>query len=159
MNTNVIFNLNDTDFQLKDSYVLEGNFSLRNSSFTGKQIYDPVLYFGEYLKTYSNAYRAIHGYLSFTICVFGIMANILNITVLTRKNMVSSINAILTGIAVADMLLMFSYLPYAYHNYIRDISEKERYSYEWAIFNLFMTHYALVTHTISTWLTVTVAIW
>jgi hypothetical protein len=43
-------------------------------------------------------YKSIHGYVSMVVCIFGTIANILNIAVLTRKEMNGSpINRILTG--------------------------------------------------------------
>ena len=42
--------------------------------------------------------QGVHGYLSLVVCIFGTIANILNIVVLTRKEMNGSpINRILTG--------------------------------------------------------------
>lgn len=117
-------------------------------------------YFGDYLAQFQKGYGSVHGYISFAVCLFGITANVLNIIVLTRKNMISPTNAILTGLAVADMLVMISYLPFTFHNYIRkDLEEKDKFSYSWTVFTLFHAHFTVVNHTISTWLTVTVAIW
>lgn len=117
-------------------------------------------YFGDYLAQFQRGYGSVHGYISFAVCVFGITANVLNIIVLTRKNMISPTNAILTGLAVADMLVMISYLPFTFHNYIRkDLEEKDKFSYGWTVFTLFHAHFTVVNHTISSWLTVTVAIW
>ncbi|GIY02014.1 sex peptide receptor [Caerostris extrusa] len=139
---------------------LDRNFSFWNSTGVAHESQGHSPYYGEYLTIFRNSYGSIHGYLSFNVCMFGITANILNIIVLTRKNMVSPTNAILTGLAVADMLVMFSYLPFTFHNYIRnDLSEKEKFSYAWAVFTLFHAHFTVVNHTISIWLTVTVAIW
>ena len=51
------------------------------------------------LKQFSARYKGIHGYISLVVCIFGTIANILNIVVLTRKEMNGSpINRILTGI-------------------------------------------------------------
>ncbi|KAF8782904.1 Sex peptide receptor like protein [Argiope bruennichi] len=153
MNYSSIF-LNDTDD------FMDRNFSFWNSTGVALEFQEPSPYYGEYLTIFRNSYGSIHGYLSLIVCMFGITANVLNIIVLTRKNMVSPTNAILTGLAVADMLVMFSYLPFTFHNYIRtDLSEKEKFSYGWAIFTLFHAHFTVVNHTISIWLTVTVAIW
>ncbi|GBM32581.1 hypothetical protein AVEN_195544-1 [Araneus ventricosus] len=117
-------------------------------------------YYGDALLKYRNTYNSVHGYLSFACCVFGITANILNIIVLTRKNMISPTNAILIGLAVSDIFVMSSYIPFTYHNYIRNhVSEEDQFSYGWAVFTLFHQHFTLVSHTISSWLTVTVAIW
>ncbi|XP_042903717.1 G-protein coupled receptor dmsr-1-like [Parasteatoda tepidariorum] len=150
---NISKSFNETDF-------FGGNFTFLNSSGAVLDLNEPAPYYGEYLTVYRNGYGAVHGYLSFTVCLFGITANVLNIIVLTRKNMVSPTNAILTGLAVADMLVMFSYLPFTFHNYIRqDLTEAEKFSYGWAVFTLFHAHFTVVNHTISIWLTVTVAIW
>ncbi len=74
--------------------------------------------------------------------------------------MISPTNAILTGMAVTDMFVIASYIPFAIHNFIRiDTSEKVMYSRGWAIFTLFHAHFTVVCHTISIWLTVILAIW
>ncbi|XP_035215290.1 sex peptide receptor-like [Stegodyphus dumicola] len=153
--------LNDSQIFLNDTTVfLDSNYTFLNSTGAALELEESPPYYGEYLTIFRNGYGSIHGYLSFIVCIFGITANVLNIIVLTRKNMVSPTNAILTGLAVADMLVMFSYLPFTFHNYIRkDLSEKEKFSYGWAVFTLFHAHFTVVNHTISIWLTVTVAIW
>jgi len=49
------------------------------------------------LKRFSQWYFGIHGYVCITICVFGIISNILNIVVLTHRRLASSpTNFILT---------------------------------------------------------------
>ena len=49
-------------------------------------------------KNWGNKYSKQHGYISMTVCLFGIVANFLNILVLTRKEMnASPINKILAG--------------------------------------------------------------
>ncbi|KAF8782900.1 Sex peptide receptor like protein [Argiope bruennichi] len=117
-------------------------------------------YYGDQLEVYRNFYSSIHGYISIMVCLFGITANCMNIIVLTRKNMVSPINVILTGLAVADMMVMISYVPFSLHNYVRTgLEEKEKFTFGWALFTLFHAHFTVVNHTIATWLTVTVAIW
>lgn len=117
-------------------------------------------YYGAQLVKYRDFYAAVHGYISLTVCLFGITANVMNIIVLTRKNMVSPTNSILTGLAVADMMVMLSYIPFSFHNYLRvGLENKDKFSFGWAIFTLFHAHFTVVNHTISIWLTVTVAIW
>lgn len=50
------------------------------------------------LATFSENYKSVHGYICLVICIFGAIANLLNIIVLTRKEMNGSpINRILTG--------------------------------------------------------------
>lgn len=63
-------------------------------------------------------YRQYHGYLATVVCILGIIANLLNIVVLTRKNMISATNCILTGLAVSDGLTMVAYLPFALRFYV-----------------------------------------
>lgn len=74
--------------------------------------------------------------------------------------MASATNAILTGLAAADMLVMVDYVPFAAHNYCSsDKRLSVMYSHGWAVFTLFHAHFSVVCHTISTWLTVLLAVW
>ncbi|CAL8118284.1 unnamed protein product [Orchesella dallaii] len=112
-------------------------------------------YCGSGLKAFGDGYRGIHGYTSLVVCLFGCLANILNLIVLTRKEMINPTNAILTGLALADLLNMIEYIPYAvYMNYLT-----HRKTYGWALFVLTHSNFSQVCHTISIWLTVTLAIW
>lgn len=67
------------------------------------------------LGKFNEAYAGVHGYLSVMVCLFGMVANSVNIVVLTRKNMLSSTNVLLTWLAVADLFTMLSYFPFALH--------------------------------------------
>ncbi|XP_013783423.2 sex peptide receptor-like [Limulus polyphemus] len=117
-------------------------------------------YYGDQMAEFRARYTEFHGYLSLTVCTFGIITNILNIVVLTRKDMMSPTNTILTGLAVADMFVMLSYVPYSIHMYIRSHQlANERYSFSWAVFTLIHAHLTVVCHTVSIWLTVTLAMW
>lgn len=79
---------------------------------------------------------------------------------LNRRKMVSSTNIILTGLAVADMMVMIDYVPYTVHNYIlTSQSRTDMFAYRWTLFTLFHAHFSVVCHSISTWLTVILAIW
>ncbi|XP_061394104.1 G-protein coupled receptor dmsr-1-like, partial [Musca vetustissima] len=106
-------------------------------------------------------YKHVHGHLSVVVCLLGTMANTLNIMVLSRREMRTPTNAILTGLAVADLAVMLEYLPYAIHDYI--LSEywtrEQQLNYPWACYIKFHAIYAQVLHTISIWLTVMLAVW
>ena len=53
------------------------------------------------------------------VCIFGTVANILNVMVLTKKDMAKApINKILKWLAVADMLIMIAYIPFVSYQYI-----------------------------------------
>lgn len=112
------------------------------------------------LKKFESWYKPIHGYLAAIVCVFGVVANILNIVVLTRKNMQTSTNVILTGLAISDGLTMAAYFPWALIMYIiygTDISP-ERDTLTTARFQMGYAIFSVIVHSISIWLTVTLAV-
>ena len=49
------------------------------------------------------------------VCVLGTLFNLANILVLTDRQMRNPVNMILTGIAVADCLVMIEYIPFIIH--------------------------------------------
>lgn len=133
----------------------------------------PEVLFG-HLPFLSHEYQTLSHFTSFFSCSFfvrsllhmHIYSFIYRLTdyrydiILNRKEMVTPTNSILTGLAVADMLVMVDYIPYTIHNYIRqDRPITELYTYGWAIFALFHAHFSVICHTISTWLTVLLAVW
>ncbi|XP_031848230.1 G-protein coupled receptor dmsr-1 isoform X2 [Nomia melanderi] len=111
------------------------------------------------LQSFHSRYFQLHGWISLFVCIFGSIANILNILVLTRREMRSPTNIILTGLALADLLVMIDYIPYAFHLYLYRRSRKDKFSYGWAIFVLFHSNFAQVCHTISICLTLILAVW
>jgi hypothetical protein len=48
---------------------------------------DESPYYGEYFTEFRENYTPIHGWISVFVCMFGIIANILNIMVLTRYSL------------------------------------------------------------------------
>ncbi|KAH9514071.1 hypothetical protein Btru_030145 [Bulinus truncatus] len=113
------------------------------------------------LTKFSNWYSHYHGYVSLCVCVGGIVTNTFNFTVLTRKHMRTPVNQILTGLAVSDIITMLSYLPFAIHFYCIHPSSSQspdRNSKGWMSFLLFHISLTTVTHTISIWLCVVLAI-
>lgn len=113
-----------------------------------------------FLVSYHCSYSNIHGIVCLLVCIFGSIANTLNIVVLTRREMRSPTNAILTGLAVADLLVMLDYVPYAvYMSPSINYSREERLTYSWSWYVMFHAIFAQICHTISIWLTVTLAVW
>ncbi|XP_018795764.1 PREDICTED: sex peptide receptor [Bactrocera latifrons] len=107
-----------------------------------------------------RTYNGVHGYVALMICIFGTIANILNIIVLTKKDMAKApINKILKWLAIADMFVMIEYIPFVSYQYIYMKPGEEDFSYAWAVFVLFHMHFTQILHTISIGLTVTLAIW
>lgn len=111
------------------------------------------------LKRYSLWFRAVHGYVSLFLCVFGALANALNIAVLTRKDLAGSpINRILCSLAAADLALMLEYMPFACYMYLTT-AKKEEFSHVGAVYVLFHTYVSQVLHTTSIALTLVLAMW
>lgn len=72
--------------------------------------------------------------------------------------MKSPTNAILTGLAVADFLVMLIYIPYGYY-LIQSYSLVSRYTYGWALYVMFYALFTQMLHSVSIWLTVMLAVW
>lgn len=116
-------------------------------------------YCGGSVKSYSLWFRAVHGYVSLFLCVFGALANALNIAVLTRKDLVGSpINRILCSLAAADLALMVEYMPFTCYMYL-STAKKEEFSHVGAVYVLFHTYVSQVLHTTSIALTLILAMW
>lgn len=116
-------------------------------------------YCGGRMKSYSLRFRAAHGYVSLFLCVFGALANALNIAVLTRKDLAGSpINRILRVLAVADLALMVEYAPFTCYMYLTT-SKKEEFSHVGAVYVLLHTYVSQVLHTTSIALTLVLAMW
>lgn len=108
---------------------------------------------------FNQAYSRLHGYIALVICIVGSATNSINIAVLSRREMTSSTNSILTGLAVADLLVMLEYIPYALHMNIKIGPQVNKNTYAWACFVYFHSIFSQTFHTISIWLAVTLAVW
>ena len=97
------------------------------------------------------------------VCCVGMVFNIINLQVFMHKDMRSNpINLILSGIAVADCLVLVEYIPFTIHMYIMDDQTREqdeKFSLAWGIFLLFHTNFTIMIHTVSIWLTLSLAFW
>lgn len=63
---------------------LEEMTNITNESYVFEENQEKMFY-GLEFERFNLFYRPIHGYLSLAVCVFGIIANVLNIIVLTRS--------------------------------------------------------------------------
>ncbi|ELT88581.1 hypothetical protein CAPTEDRAFT_89325 [Capitella teleta] len=109
---------------------------------------------------FSIHYAAYHGYVSLGVCGLGVICNVFNIIVLTRANMISTTNYILTALAMSDLLTMLSYIPFALQFYVMHGLEPSavRNSQPWAHFFLFHVNFTVTTHTTSIWLGVVLSV-
>ena len=86
-----------------------------------------VLIILKILLSYQDDYKTIHGQLAMVVCIFGTLFNLANIVVLTHKDMKQNpINMILTGIAVADCLVMVEYIPFTIHMYLLEDWDRDQ---------------------------------
>ena len=132
---------------------------------SGKELHtinENTCYCNGTMRNIATGYRNVHGYVSLFVCIFGTLANSINIAVLTRREMKTApFTYILTWLAVTDMMLMIEYIPFALYNnmYMDPESKMARFSYSGAIFMLIHTHLSQVLHTMSICLTLTLAFW
>ena len=71
-------------------------------------------------KLLQEFYHPIHGWLAMLVCILGTLFNLANILVLTHRDMRNPVNMILTGMAVADFLNNFEYIPFTAHMNLLD---------------------------------------
>ncbi|XP_062616731.1 G-protein coupled receptor dmsr-1-like [Saccostrea cucullata] len=108
---------------------------------------------------FNRNYMKYHGYISSIICIFGVMSNIVNIIVLTRRHMVTPTNCILTALAITDMATMSIYFVYAVYFYIiTQPLDSYEHSKGWMYF-VVVNNLAVITfHNMAMWLTVSLAV-
>lgn len=158
---------NDTEFgNLVHDLVSEFRTTIRGGYFIeDEEVMKPVKpFYGDFFRKVFDAYAPIHGYLAIIVCVFGIIANILNIAILTRKELFNPAIVILIVIAITDILVMTEYIPYAIVKYIMFLrpppTDKIKYeTYFAGALNLFHPFYYFTLRDYSTWLHVLLAMW
>lgn len=96
--------------------------------------------------------------MALAVCVLGILANAINLAVLTRPALATApVNRLLTGLAAADMLVMAEYAPFAAYLYLRP--PRSHFPMAGANFLLFHMHFSQLLHTASICLTLSLAAW
>lgn len=108
---------------------------------------------------FNRNYMKYHGYISSIICLFGVISNIVNIIVLTRRHMVTPTNCILTALAITDMVTMSIYFVYAVYFYIiTQPLDRYQHTEGWMYF-IIVNNLAVITcHNMAMWLTVSLAV-
>lgn len=149
-------------FQFTNMSAMPGPIMNTTNNTVINNIDDVVYYYwgAPEMLEFHNWYIGIHGYLATVVCIFGIITNILNIVVLTRRSMISSTNCILTGLAVSDGLTMVAYLPFAlrFYCFYGTQPTPERNTLPAIRYMLFFACFSVVVHTVSIWLTLLLAI-
>ncbi|KAJ8966880.1 hypothetical protein NQ317_000307 [Molorchus minor] len=110
------------------------------------------------LEQFSKNFKGYHMYLSIFVCTFGSILNALNIFVLSTKQMRCPTNFILTSLAVADVLVMLEYIPFAYlHD--KSTTSPHYFTYSFAAFIIFHALFTQSFHFISCCITIILAVW
>lgn len=112
------------------------------------------------LVRFHEIYLEFHGYLCVLVCLFGIITNIINITVLAVKDMRTPTNNFLISLAVSDILTMAMYFPFSIHFYCPPKypdTDPDVFSYGWIIFMIIAIQVFATTHAVAIWLAVSLA--
>ncbi|CAJ0959827.1 unnamed protein product, partial [Mesorhabditis belari] len=120
----------------------------------------PLSDFFDTLEAFSAAYGKVHHNISLFICVFGVMANVLHITILTRPIMKrSAVNRLLAFMAIFDTITMVDYLLYliCFGLFIDSSTPPFGYQYLWICYLLAHVVLSISLHSISMYLSVATA--
>lgn len=100
------------------------------------------------VRRFVEIYGFIHGPLVVALCVFGISTNLVNIIVLTRRHMIGPTNVLLTGLSVAQLLLLINYLIYTSYVIMDTLCNRATKTYGWLSYLLLNVNLNLIFHTI-----------
>lgn len=73
--------------------------------------------------------------------------------------MITAVNTILSAMALSDLIVNISNIPYLMHELSDSSNVTAFYSFQWALYILFHAHTTVTAHTISIWLTCVLATW
>ncbi|XP_068245098.1 G-protein coupled receptor dmsr-1-like [Palaemon carinicauda] len=147
----------DNDF-FRTLFLFENETLPRNDSFDNAVSSTSLEAYNQFCRfDFLDVYKWWHCRLAVCIGLIGAVANILTVTTLTRKNMSTPTNLLLLGLAVADMLVVLEYVPYAASRLLggQALSRSKGH----ALYILIHAHLSQVAHTIAIWLTISLAIW
>lgn len=115
--------------------------------------------FCEQLRAYYT--DLVHGYLSIGICITGIIFNILNIFIFSRKNMSSPVNAILLTLAIVNFIFLLGSIPYLYNSHVMAADDTcfNRFTYTWTLYVFLFSIVALPMYGMYIWLTIMLSVY
>lgn len=99
--------------------------------------------------SFVDKYAIFHGPLVVSICIFGITTNIVNIIVLTRRQMIGPTNVLLTGLSSAQLVLLCNFLIYTIYVIMDNPCNRSTKTYVWLSYLLLNVNLNLVSHTIA----------
>ncbi|CAD6198776.1 unnamed protein product [Caenorhabditis auriculariae] len=111
----------------------------------------------EKLFSFQMWYTDVHRYVALTLCVVGLMANVVHVLVLTRPRMrQSSVHTVLIFISLSDMGTMTSYSIYLLR--FEFFKALNGYSYYWIVFLKFHAALTIYFHATTLYLVVLMAV-
>ncbi|XP_066957837.1 G-protein coupled receptor dmsr-1-like [Macrobrachium rosenbergii] len=155
----IALNLTRQDNALfRTMFLFENDTLPRNKTFQNPVSTTAIEDYNQFCRfDFLDMYKWWHCRLAVCIGIIGAVANVLTVTTLTRKNMSNPTNLLLLGLAVADMLVVTEYVPYATSRLLggQALSQSKGH----ALYILIHAHLSQVCHTIAIWLTISLAIW
>jgi hypothetical protein len=133
----------DSDFETsQEAYLVFNNDSSSSAdSISMNRSLDTEDFCGPSWEAFGSTYGSVHGYTSLILCLFGSLMNVLNLVVLTRRGMINPTNLILSALALADLLNMIEYIPFAL--FMKILARNgNRKTYEWALFVLIHSNFS-----------------
>jgi hypothetical protein len=132
----------DSDFETsQEAYLVFNNDSSSSAdSISMNRSLDTEDFCGPSWEAFGSTYGSVHGYTSLILCLFGSLMNVLNLVVLTRRGMINPTNLILSALALADLLNMIEYIPFAL--FMKILAHDGRKSYGWALYVLIHSNFS-----------------
>lgn len=94
-----------------------------------------------------------HGIVSLPLSIFGVILNMIVISIFVQKPMRNRTNTILIGISLFDLLMMLAYIPNSIYFYILHQYPFPDQFIFWPYFALIYHHFSVFAHACSVWLT------
>ncbi len=111
---------------------------------------------------FGESYSKIHLYLAVPVCVFSLLTNILNLVVLSQKELRSATNCLLQAVAVCHLSLNTFYLGSIIHDSYYTVGdspcESHIFTFGWNLVVLLYSHLSFTLHGVGTWITVAMAL-
>ncbi len=102
-----------------------------------------------HLDKFSDFYSPIHKPLSYVICIFGTVANTVNIVVLSQKGIRTPTNVLLTGLSLAQLMLVANYIALQSFLMCRDACCSGVWNFSGAWYMYLNVNFNLVFHTVA----------
>lgn len=113
------------------------------------------------LQVYSYYLSNIQGTIDVLICIIGVIFNIINILVFTKRNMVSPVNQIFTHLSFVNLSQLLAFITNTWVSlpYYRNKKNDDEWTYTRAIISLVSTELGAICNRISVYIVMMLTIW